>query len=178
MEGKFFLPPAKLAEEAESCFRQSGRRHFLITGSRGAGKTTLFRILAQARGCGGVVTYATRTEDGLAERVILESLLDPTCRTVAARRSGTEGLTVVPEGFSGLGVRLLSDGLAAPGEWIAVDEIGFLETQVPIYLEILRKCFSQRRILAVLRKQDLPFLLELRENPDCFVVDLDLLSQE
>lgn len=72
-----------------------------------------------------------------------------------------------------VGVQLLRRALAAPGEWVCVDEIGFLEESSPLYQQALWQLFEHKQVLAALRKEDLPFLRRLRGRTDCLLLDLD-----
>jgi molybdenum cofactor cytidylyltransferase len=54
-----------------------------------------------------------------------------------------------------------------------VDEIGYLECGCETYCDALRTLMEHKRLLGVVRKQDLPFLNELTHRPDVCVVDLD-----
>ena len=62
---------------------------------------------------------------------------------------------------------------AAAGEWASVDEVGYLETTCPDYCAALLALMERKRLLAAVRKQDLPFLQALCQRPDVFCVDLD-----
>lgn len=75
--------------------------------------------------------------------------------------------------LAGPGAAALRRCAAAAGEWAAVDEVGYLETTSPAYCDALRALFAQKRVLAAVRRQDLPFLRELCTRPDAFLVDLD-----
>lgn len=57
--------------------------------------------------------------------------------------------------------------------WITMDEIGYLEAQCEPYRAALRKVLGKKHVAAVVRKQRLPFLEELCNREDAFVVDLD-----
>ena len=75
--------------------------------------------------------------------------------------------------LDGAGVGLLRRALTAPGEWVCVDEIGFLEQSSPLYQQALWQLFEHKRVLAALRKEELPFLRRLRSRGDCLLLDLD-----
>lgn len=79
----------------------------------------------------------------------------------------------VPGVLDTRGVELVRQVLETTGEWAVVDEIGFLEESSSAYQAALWKIFEQKRVLAALRKADLPFLNRLRGRKDCFVLDLD-----
>lgn len=61
----------------------------------------------------------------------------------------------------------------AEGEWAIVDEIGYLECTCPEYLQALEKLLENKRVMAAVRKQDLPALRQFLHRGDAFVVDLD-----
>lgn len=81
------------------------------------------------------------------------------------------GMKPVREGFLGLGLDALKRCAASP--WVSIDEIGFLETGCPEYLEELERLLDTGRVIAVIRKQELPFLTGLLAREDAFVIDLD-----
>lgn len=58
-------------------------------------------------------------------------------------------------------------------EWVTIDEIGYLEAGHPGYRNAVRTLMQKKRLIAVVRKQDIPFLQELCSHPDAFMVDLD-----
>lgn len=76
--------------------------------------------------------------------------------------------------LSTFGVAAINHCLQSSGEWVSIDEIGFLEESCEPYKSAIRDLFDRKRVACVIRKQDLPFLNELRCRPDVFVVDLDL----
>ncbi|MGO5021510.1 nucleoside-triphosphatase [Lawsonibacter sp. LCP25S3_G6] len=112
-----------------------------------------------------------RGGDGLPTLVWLEER-GGSARCVIGRR-GQASMEPVPGVLDTEGSELVRRVLAAPGEWAAVDEIGFLEQSSPAYQQALWNLLEHKRMLAVLRKEDLPFLNRLRERADCFVLDLD-----
>lgn len=57
--------------------------------------------------------------------------------------------------------------------WVSIDEIGYLEALCESYHDTLRKLLEKKQVAAVIRKQNLPFLEELCNRDDAFVVDLD-----
>lgn len=71
------------------------------------------------------------------------------------------------------GVAALLACANAPGEWATIDEIGYLEADCAAYQQALLSLFDRKRIAAVVRKQDLPFLRALCSRDDAFVIDLD-----
>ncbi len=106
------------------------------------------------------------------------------------------------EGFLTLGIPALGRCAESDSEFVSLDEIGYLESQfysknqcnyydkpfavnpgtfleqedtqcTEIYREEIRKLMACKRLLAVVRKQSLPFLEELSHRGDVFLLDLD-----
>ena len=71
------------------------------------------------------------------------------------------------------GIPVLRRCLQSESDWISIDEIGFLEENCEPFKDAIRDLFDHKQVLAVVRKQDLPFLNELRNRPDVFLLDLD-----
>ncbi len=62
---------------------------------------------------------------------------------------------------------------SSSNERVFIDEIGYLETASAACMNALRDLFDHKCVIAAVRKQDVPFLTELRQRPDAFCVDLD-----
>lgn len=82
-------------------------------------------------------------------------------------------MALLSEGFTSLGVAALERCVEHGSQWVTVDEIGYLEARCDSYQNALRKLLEHKQVAVVVRKQDLPFLNELRNREDAFVVDLD-----
>lgn len=152
-------------------FRASGKRHLLLTGGRGSGKTTLLSALCPEP-LPGVTTWADpgkavylREENTGRETVI--GRFDPTLPGLENKMQ-----PVLP-GLQALGVGAMRRCVQHPSPWVRVDEIGYLELTCPEYCQALRQLFEEKQVLAAVRKQDAPFLRELLQRQDVFVVDLD-----
>ncbi len=152
-------------------FRDSGKRSLLLTGSRGAGKTTLLESLLPSGGLPGVRSFAVREGEG-----------PPSCIIMEDRQSGERGvigqfaegkMQPCPQVLDTFGVSLLQKAISAPGEWAAVDEVGFLEGSSPAYCQALEELFAKKRVAAVLRKAPFPWLEKLCRREDCLLLDLD-----
>lgn len=147
-----------------------------MTGAKGRGKTTLLLALLDGAELPGVRSEAERGPDGLPVRIWL-SERGTNRRCVVGRRDAGPMLPV-PEAFDGEGAAMLRRARLAPGEWAAVDEIGFLEACSDTYLTQLRLLFDEKRVIAAVRKADTPFLCGLRARDDCLLIDLDEVEEE
>ena len=123
------------------------------------------------RGLPGLRSTVERGEDGFPFQVILEERAGQGRCVIGHRERGK--MEPVPGVLDTRGVELVRQVLETTGEWAVVDEIGFLEQSGPDYQQALWRLFEEKRMLAVLRKEDLPFLNSLRGREDCFVLDLD-----
>ena len=153
-------------------FRASGKRHLLLTGGRGSGKTTLLRALMPSL-CPDAPMLLTAAVPG--RWVEMRDAAGATAvigRFDAALPPGENRMRPVPAGFAAVGLPALQR-MAAAGGWAVLDELGYLESGCTDFqqsvLDLLKVC----RVLAVVRKQDTPFLRALCADPDAFVYDLD-----
>lgn len=151
-------------------FHLSHKRHLFITGTRGAGKSTLLAALAP--NCPGITTHAEPgmavflKENGTSSQAIIG--------TYSPSVPGPENrMRPLPSGFSALGIPALVRCAASESAWVTIDEIGYLEAASPDYCAALEQLLDVKPVIAVVRKQDLPFLNRLLAREDAFVLDLD-----
>ena len=152
-------------------FQNSEKRHLLLTGSRGSGKTTLF----QALGGNDFPGLTTTAEKG--KRVLLRENGTGKEATIGRYDPDLPGMenkmTPIDAGFQDFGVPALRRCEKADSEWVSLDEIGYLEEAEPAYQEAVFRLMEKKHLLAVIRKQDTLFLKKLLSRDDVFVADLD-----
>lgn len=91
-----------------------------------------------------------------------------------ARLSGQGNqMLPLPLSFSSLGLPALERGVQNPCPWFSVDEIGYLDSNCPAYCQGILQLMNHKRLIGVLRKQDLPFLNQLKHREDVCLIDLD-----
>ena len=149
----------------------SDKRHLILTGDRGAGKTTLVNKLFPSGLPKGITTYAISQkgvymrQNGSVDEVVI-GVYDSSLEQKNKMRPCTNV-------FETFGTDLLNKLSKCDDEWICIDEIGFLETECDKYCRAVEFLMEQKRVVAVVRKQAIPFLQSLCKRKDVFLVDLD-----
>ena len=152
-------------------FRSSGKRHLILTGAHGIGKTTLLSKLFPSR-LPGITTWAEHCQavymkDNKTGASVKIAFYDNSIRGTNLK------MVLCGDELCSFGIPVLNRCIQNDHEWISIDEVGFLEENCEEYKNTIRALLDQKRVAAVVRKQDLPFLNELRSRQDIFLVDLD-----
>ncbi|MDO4219336.1 MAG: NTP transferase domain-containing protein [Synergistaceae bacterium] len=148
-------------------FEASGKKHILITGSHGIGKTTLFNALTSSVFCG----ILSRRENDTC--VTMSNWVGTDKFQIGTRLEAEKKMTPCIENIETKGVELIENCIASPEEQVAVDEIGYLECGNSAYCNTLEKLFNIKHVIACVRKDDYNFLKKILSRNDAFVVDLD-----
>ena len=77
--------------------------------------------------------------------------------------------------FDTKGVEFIKDLISSSSDFVTIDEIGYLEEHSEKYKDAVRELLNAKQVIAVIRKDDLDFLTELKLRSDAYVVDLDCL---
>ena len=156
-------------------FHNSQKKHIIITGNRGSGKSTLLNKLFPNI-LPGVTTWAI-PQTG----VYLKNNLTNETSQVGIYNPALDGfenkMELIGNGFATLGIQALREALESPSNWVSIDEIGYLESQCPEYLNMISHIMDHKHLLAVVRKQNLSHLNRLCQREDVFLIDLDALFQ-
>lgn len=152
------------------------KRHIVITGNRGSGKTTLLKALTEKRGSGnplpGIVTWSEpgravyMRQTGTDDRIVI-GRFNPESTTAENR------MCPVQEGFEGYGIAVLDNLINDSSEWVTMDETGYLEAGCKNYLKKLDELFDKKRVIIVVRKQDMEHIHHIINRRDTMVLDLD-----
>ena len=143
----------------------------VITGTRGSGKTTLLNTLFPEK-YPGITTWAEPKQavylrENITGQTLQVGVFDPSL-------PGPENqMVLLQDGFAALGIPAIRRCEEADGQWVTIDEIGYLEAKCKGYHDALHQLLEKKQVAAVVRKQNLPFLTELCNREDVFVVDMD-----
>lgn len=77
------------------------------------------------------------------------------------------------QSFEEVGISALHRTLQQATDWVCIDEIGYLESECEAYLNTIEEVMQNKRLVAIVRKQNLPFLQNLCARDDVFLLDLD-----
>lgn len=152
-------------------FQSSNKKHLIITGTRNTGKTTLLQKLFPDK-IPGIKTWAQPKSavyimDNLTGEKTQVGFYDDAL-------PGTENkMRPLLSGFDVQGVSILDSCAHNDSEWIYIDEIGYLETNSKDYCNAILNLMKHKRVAAVVRKQEFPFLQMLCNCEDVFLIDLD-----
>lgn len=151
----------------------TNKRHLFLTGSRGAGKSTLLETLAvDCPDAPGIITRAVPGRE-----VRMENRRTGECFPIGTFDRlllGQENrMRPIRENLETRGTALLRTCMEGGSDWAVIDEIGYLEADCPGYCRALEALLDRKRVLAVVRKQELPFLQNLLGRGDACVIDLD-----
>ena len=161
----------------------SGKRHLLITGWRGKGKSTLFDRLTGFVSCGNTAlpgltsVYIPKTGVMLVDNITKEEA----AVGIYCPEKAEIGKNMIPhsDGFYTVGIPALEVAAGNDEEWFAIDEIGFLESNEEQFKQALLTAMESRKLIAVVRKTEkgaVPFIDKVLSRDDAFVIDLDELD--
>ncbi len=148
-------------------------KNIAITGCKGSGKSTLARwIIARS----GVLSAGFRTlryaQTALGPLYELEEILTGERSAISALTR--EGIRGIPAHFDGFGAGVVASALASPAPLILLDEIGRFERTSAVFLRAVTDALnSEKKVIAVLKKEALPHILAIRQRADTLLIDLD-----
>ncbi len=153
-------------------------KNLALTGARQAGKSTLAEHLLTCLDLpyGGFrTTVYARTAAGP-----LYQLTDViTGETEPISHLTEEGIRGISAAFDGLGVRCLEGALRSDAPLLLLDEVGRFERNSPLFLQaVTRALDSPKRVILVLKKEELPYIADIRAREDTLVIDLDTAGRK
>jgi molybdenum cofactor cytidylyltransferase len=170
--------PAKrpISNSIVRSFLFSNKKHLIITGTRHCGKSTLFHEIVQLlTGNDTLCGFTTRaipkkqvllTNTATGEETVI-GIINPNIPPVE------NAMDPIMNGFLTVGIDSVHQALKNDFSWAGIDEIGYLESSCRPFHQAVFQLFDAKRVIAVIRKQDTPFLNKIRQRNDIFLYDMD-----
>lgn len=152
-------------------FLTSQKKHIVITGDRKSGKSTLLSSLFD-RQMPGITSWAVPKEGVYMKNNSSGEVVR--IGRFCSDATGCENLMQpIKDAFNSTCIAFLESLADTTAPWITVDEFGYLENTSYDYQKAFERLMNKKRIIMVVRKQDLSFLNWLCSHKDVFLVDLD-----
>lgn len=163
----------KLKSMAQEKFVKSGKKHLIITGSIGIGKTTLLNeILKELSSVSGIRTWLDIIDEETGMRdIVLSEIGENTVYRVASWNG--ERMEIIEDFFETTGSLILEEQLVNNSEIFLMDEVGPLEGKSPKFMKLLSQIFETKRVFAIMKKRASALNQILETNTDYFLIDLD-----
>lgn len=147
------------------------KRHIVITGQRGSGKTTLFNKLTSENP--GFITKAIPKD-----KVVLRfnKFSNNTSSYVIGRYSSGEGsnrMQPIVHTLDSLAEIIVDYDYKDTNQYFAIDEIGYLEDSSPSFCKAIINLFNKYPTIATVRKQDTKLITSIISRDDILYIDLD-----
>jgi len=154
--------------EVFAAFKRSGKKHILITGKKGSGKTTLAHALAGER-CAGFETYAVPGKE-----VVLRHRLTDESSVIGLYDEALGRMKTAESGFL-LGIKALQSAKEYEGD-VLLDEIGYLESEAYDFQRAVASLLDAKSAVLTVRKERTDFIKSLLRRDDVFALDTDVLG--
>lgn len=158
--------------------------NLLLTGEIQVGKTTLIKRLTRDLDI-SVVGFCTSRhfsggkQDGFIIEEVGGSLTFGQRPCYIAKGSPETGWHPCPETFETIGVQILQNCLKSNSDLILMDELGHLESQAPLFQELVHRCLSSPiPVLGVIKPRKTPFLDSIRQRADVQVVTITPVNRD
>lgn len=142
------------------------QKNLIITGSIGSGKSTL----ATALSAGIYLPIITKLKNNPPPRQIV--FYDPFTQ-IGYPMASFQGRMIPDQSIIESKCAAVVAAAIRQKQPLLIDEIGYVELDCPKYCAQLEAAFQLPQLIAVIRKMDHPFLRQLIDRSDTFVIDVD-----
>ncbi len=151
-----------------AAFKRSGKKHILITGSKGSGKTTLARAIS-GDSCAGFESYAVP-----GEKVVLCNRLTGEESIIGRFSSDLGKMEPYLDGFENA-IKAIEQAACYSGN-VLIDEIGYLESEAYDFQRAVFQLLDLKNVVLTVRKEKTDFICALMSREDVFALDIDVFS--
>ncbi len=155
--------------------KSNNKKHLLITGDKGAGKTTFVNSLMHEN-AQGLKTYAVWGRAKTPDRIMLKHLKSGAETICALPYSGR--MKIVQEAFSRAANTVFKAALQSEDELVFIDEIGYIESEHTEYCNALFELFKQKHVIAVLKKEYCFLHSALSKRDDVLILNLNEFEKD
>ncbi len=153
----------------------SNKRHIILTGNRGIGKSTLLRKILSL--LSPITIHGIITSLIPRNCVLMKSSYSEKTSVIGSYNEdisrNSKKMSFVSDGFFQVGIPSVNEFLHSSEEWFFIDEVGYLESNCPEYCECISELLDKKRLAAVIRKMDSPLFDSVCARDDVCVIDLD-----
>ena len=163
-------------EDLQNLKNHKKTKHIVITGSKQIGKSTLAKRYLEYSGAdyAGYRTKCTEVTDA-GPVYALEDIKTGENTPISAYLNGR--IVGIKSAFDDFGAKVILNAVNSDLPVLLFDEIGRFERDSEPFLSALDMAFqSGKRIIAVLKKEELPHIVRIRERADICLLDLDKIS--
>lgn len=151
--------------------KTTNRKHIVITGSRGSGKTTLINKLVSKKT--GFTTVALP-----GDKVVLQfdGVTSENNSYIIGRYTPGEGSNRMQpdiDNLNTLATFIENISSADVDSYFTIDEIGYLEESSPAFCKAITGLFDKFSVIATVRKQDTVLRASILSRDDILLIDLD-----
>lgn len=154
--------------------KATNKKHIVITGSRGAGKTTLFNNIVSRKH--GFTTCAIPRDRVELHFVGLAGHTDIHVIGIYEPERCENGMQPMQPEIDTLNtLAAIIENMPSPAidTYVTIDEIGFLEEASPDFCQAITNLFDRYNVIAAVRKQDTGLISSIISRDDTLLIDLD-----
>ncbi len=153
----------------------NNKKHLMITGDKGKGKTTFINSLMH-KNAQGIITYAVWGGAKTPEYIMLKNLQGEHAKICALPHEGR--MKMVCEVFSEAASSILKSAQSNSGNFVFIDEIGYIESEHKEYCNALLEIFSKKQVVCTLKKEHSFLSDALLKRDDVLLLNLNEFEKD
>lgn len=154
--------------------------NIVVTGKRQCGKSTLIKRVIEKYNfsVGGYVTLPVFNNNVISGYKMVSVPSNGIEKTIIDIKSDGEVIPY-PSVFLDFGVNCIENGLNGNYDFLLLDEIGRIEKNVFQFTDKIKYALdSNKNVFAVLKKEDIHFINEIKKRNDIYLWDIDIIDRK